>query len=204
MTAEFFLKGLLIGFSIAAPVGPIGVLCIRRSFADGTRMGLAAGMGAATADAAYGCVAGFGLSAVSNFLVGQQFWLRLIGGIFLCILGVKTFLSRPAADAANAKSGSLLATYASTLLLTLTNPSTILSFVAVFAGFGLGATPDYRAAAELVLGVFMGSALWWVILSGTVGLLRSRVNEAWMRAVNRLSGGLLFGFGIYALATVFF
>src|SRR5437868_3361367 len=143
MDLGFFLKGLIIGFSIAAPVGPIGVLCIRRSLAEGTRVGLVTGLGAATADALYGCVAGFGLSAISKFLDKQQFWLGLLGGIFLCYLGVKTFLSRPASNAAEAKSGGFFMTYASTLLLTLTNPSTILSFVAVFAGFGLAESPDF-------------------------------------------------------------
>ncbi|MGV3754353.1 MAG: LysE family translocator [Verrucomicrobiota bacterium] len=196
---SFLLQGLLIGFSIAAPVGPIGVLCIRRSLADGPRAGLVVGMGAATADAAYGCVAGFGLTAISSFLVGQQFWLGLIGGLFLCWLGVRTFMSPPATDAAKAQGDRLAAIYFSTLLLTLTNPATILSFVAVFAGMGLGAAPDYGAASVMVLGVFLGSACWWLILSNGVSLFRSRVTPAWMRGINRLSGGLLIAFGLYAL-----
>jgi threonine/homoserine/homoserine lactone efflux protein len=197
---SFFLKGIVIGFSIAAPVGPIGILCIRRSLAEGPWIGLATGLGAATADAAYGCVAAFGLTAVSSFLVSQKFWLGLIGGAFLCYLGVRTFLSRPAEHAAAAvQTNGLFGAYASTLFLTLTNPMTILSFVAVFAGFGLGASPDYLAASVLVLGVFAGSALWWLILSGGVGSLRSRVKANWMQAVNRFSGALIFCFGLYAL-----
>src|SRR5688572_6374667 len=103
----FFLKGLAIGFCIAAPVGPIGVLCIRRSLAEGMLIGLATGLGAATADAAYGCVAGFGLTAISDFLVGQRFWLGLIGGIFLCYLGIRTFFSKPAEQAATAQGRGL-------------------------------------------------------------------------------------------------
>src|SRR5271154_4876772 len=95
MTLNFFAKGMIIGFSIAAPVGPIGVLCIRRSLAEGRQIGLATGLGAATADAAYGCVAGFGLTVISTFLVGQRMWLSLIGGLFLCYLGVRTFMSKP-------------------------------------------------------------------------------------------------------------
>ena len=129
---DIFLKGLGIGFCIAAPVGPIGVLCIRRSLADGMALGLAAGLGAATADAAYGCVAGFGLTAVSSFLMRQQFWLALVGGGFLCWLGLRTFLSRPADEAARTRGGGMVSTYGSTLLLTLANPATILSFLAVF------------------------------------------------------------------------
>ena len=200
MTAGFFLKGLIIGFSIAAPVGPIGVLCIRRSLEQGTLAGLTAGLGAATADAVYGCIAGFGLTAVSGFLVRQQFWLALVGGVFLCYLGVRTFLSRPAEQAATLGTGSLAATYGTTFLLTLSNPATILSFVAVFAGFGLGQAADYAAAVVLVLGVFTGSALWWMILSGGVGLIRNRVNVQWMKAINRLSGCILLAFGLYALS----
>jgi threonine/homoserine/homoserine lactone efflux protein len=200
MEPGFFLKGVAIGFSIAAPVGPIGVLCIRRSLGDGVWIGFLAGLGAATADSAYGCVAGFGFTAISGFLVRQQLWLGLGGGVFLCHLGVRAFLSRPAAQAVSAGSDRALAVYGSTLLLTLSNPATILSFAAAFAGFGLGMSVDYRAAGSLVFGVFIGSALWWLILSGAVGMLRSRVDSKWMQTVNRVSGGMLFVFGIYALS----
>ncbi|MEK8036689.1 MAG: LysE family transporter, partial [candidate division NC10 bacterium] len=183
------LRGLVIGFSIAAPVGPIGVLCIRRTLADGRAVGFAAGLGAATADALYGAVAGFGLTVVSTALVGQQGWLRLVGGAFLCWLGARTFLARPGEAAAPATLGAgLAAAYASTLVLTLTNPMTILSFAAVFAGLGVGAAgAGYGAAAVLVLGVFAGSALWWLVLSGAVGLLRHRVTPRGLRWVNRAS-----------------
>src|SRR6266704_4309259 len=118
MALNFMLKGLAIGFSIAAPVGPIGVLCIRRTLAEGRLCGFTSGLGAATADAVYGCVAGFGLTAVSNLMVSQQTWLRLIGGLFLCYLGVKSFFARPAQSAAAPKSGALAGAYASTFLLT--------------------------------------------------------------------------------------
>ena len=194
------LKGLAIGFSIAAPVGPIGALCIRRSLAEGMLIGFATGLGAATADAAYGAVAAFGLTAISDFLVGQKFWLGLVGGIFLCYLGVRTLFSRPAEHAANAQGRGLAGAYVSTLFLTLTNPMTILSFVAVFAGFGLAAAVDYGDASILVLGVFLGSAGWWLILSSVVGMLSSRVNTTWTRPVNWLSGAIICGFGVYALA----
>jgi threonine/homoserine/homoserine lactone efflux protein len=203
MAPAFLLKGLVMGFCIAAPVGPIGVLCIRRSLAYGQLHGFVTGMGAATADALYGCVAAFGLTVISDFLVGQRFWLSLVGGVFLCYLGARTFLSRPAEQAASARADGLLSAYVSTLALTLTNPITILSFVAAFAGFGLGTSPDYASAAAMVLGVFLGSATWWLILSGGVGSLRSRIRPAWLQAVNRLSGAVIFGFGAYALASLF-
>jgi len=202
MTLHLFVTGLILGFSIAAPVGPIGVLCIRRSLTEGRWMGLATGLGAATADAAYGCIAGFGLTSVSDFLGGQKFWLGLFGGVFLCYLGVRTFLSRPSEKAAEARGGSLISAFLSTLLLTLANPMTILSFVAVFARFGLSATPDFLAASSLVLGVFVGSASWWLLLSNGVGLFRSRISSSWMLAVNRLSGVIIFAFGLFALATL--
>ncbi|MBS1966520.1 MAG: LysE family transporter, partial [Chloroflexi bacterium SZAS-1] len=166
MDATLLLKGLLIGFSIAAPVGPIGALCIRRTLANGRAAGLVSGLGAATADAMYGCIAGFGLTFISSLLMSQQLWLKLIGGAFLCYLGIRTLLARPAAQAANASGVGLFGAYASTFFLTLTNPTTILSFLAVFAGLGLAsAAGNYGAAALLVLGVFIGSALWWLLLS---------------------------------------
>jgi threonine/homoserine/homoserine lactone efflux protein len=202
MAFNFLVKGLAIGVSIAAPVGPIGLLCIRRSLERGRMAGLATGLGAATADAAYGCIAAFSLSAVSRFLLAEVTWLRLGGGVALCWLGVRTFLSAPARREAQAGSGGLASAYLSSLLLTLANPMTILSFVAVFAGLGLAASPDFAAAGTLVAGVFVGSGLWWLLLSASVARMRHRVGDGWMRAINRLSGGLIVAFGLYALSTL--
>jgi threonine/homoserine/homoserine lactone efflux protein len=204
MILNFMFKGMVVGFAIAAPVGPIGVLCIRRSLAEGRQVGLVTGLGAATADAVYGCVAAFGLTVISGFLVGHRSWLAFFGGLFLCYLGVRTFMSKPPRQGLKIRSGGLLAAYLSTLFLTLTNPTTILSFAAVFAGFGLGATPDYLAASALVAGVFLGSAFWWFVLSSGVAVFRSRVSLVWMQAVNRLWGCVLAVFGLYALSTLFF
>jgi threonine/homoserine/homoserine lactone efflux protein len=203
MFLQWLGKGLLIGFSIAAPVGPIGVLCIRRSLAEGRQIGLATGLGAATADAVYGCVAAFSLTAVSGFLVRQVFWLALLGGFFLCYLGVRTFTSRPCEQAAQATGAGLWGAYLSTLVLTLTNPMTILSFVAVFAGIGFGTSAAFSNAAVLVVGVFVGSALWWVLLSTSVALLRARVTAGWMQSVNQVSGLIILAFGLYSLSTLF-
>ncbi|HNP72976.1 MAG TPA: LysE family transporter [Kouleothrix sp.] len=204
MDATLLLKGLLIGFSIAAPVGPIGALCIRRTLANGRAAGLVSGLGAATADAMYGCIAGFGLTFISSLLMSQQLWLKLIGGAFLCYLGIRTLLARPAAQAANASGVGLFGAYASTFFLTLTNPTTILSFLAVFAGLGLAsAAGNYGAAALLVLGVFIGSALWWLLLSGGVALLRARITPAALVWVNRVSGLIILAFGVGALASLF-
>jgi threonine/homoserine/homoserine lactone efflux protein len=203
MDIGLLLRGLLIGFSIAAPVGPIGVLVIRRTLAEGRVAGLATGMGAATADALYGCVAGFGLTAISGLLLENQLWVRLIGGLFLCYLGVRAFLAAPAERAADAPSSSLLGAYVATLGLTLSNPTTILSFVAILAGLGVGvAGGSYGAAALLVLGVFIGSALWWLLLSGGVNLLRLRLTPGALRWVNRASGLIILGFGTLALGSI--
>lgn len=201
---DLFLQGLVLGFSIAAPVGPIGVLCIRRTLAEGRAVGLASGLGAATADAAYGLVAAFGLTAISSALVGQRFWLGLLGGLFLLYLGVRTLLARPAERAASAESRQGLAgAFLSTLALTLTNPMTILSFVAIFAGLGVATGADYGAAALLVGGVFLGSAAWWLTLSLLVGALRSRFDSRALLWVNRLSGVIILGFGAAALGSSF-
>ena len=200
MDYSFLFRGLVIGFSIAAPVGPIGVLCIRRTLTDGRASGLATGLGAATADGMYGCVAGFGLTFISGILIDQQTWLRLFGGLFLCYLGIKTLLSKPVEQAATAGGRGLLGSYASTFLLTVTNPMTILSFAAIFAGLGLANTDgSYVSALILVLGVFLGSASWWLLLSGGVGLFREKFNTQGLLWVNRISGVVITVFGMIAL-----
>jgi len=201
MDMSLFLRGLAIGFSIAAPVGPIGVLCIRRTLAEGRASGLASGLGAATADAVYGCVAGFGLTFISNVLIGQQMWLRLVGGVFLCYLGLKTLLARPTRETAPTGANSLVGAYASTFLLTLTNPMTVLSFAAIFAGLG-GVSGNYVSAATLVLGVLIGSALWWLTLSTGVSLFRTKFTPHGLRWVNRISGLVIAGFGLLALLSL--
>jgi len=199
MDISLFFRGLVIGLSIAAPVGPIGVLCIRRTLADGRAAGFASGLGAATADALFGCVAGFGLTFISGVLLEQQLWLRLVGGLFLCYLGVKTLLSRPAEVVATAQGKGLFGAYTSTLFLTATNPLTIFAFAAIYAGLG-AAAGDYGTALTLVAGVFTGSALWWLLLSGGVSLFRAKFDARSLLWVNRISGVVIVGFGILALS----
>ena len=197
---QIFLKGLLLGFSIAAPVGPIGVLCIRRTLAEGRLIGFLSGLGAATADMLYGAIAAFGLSALQALLVGQANWLRIFGGIFLVYLGAKTFLSKPAEQAAGVSRGGIFGAYLSTFLLTLTNPMTILSFIAIFAGLQVGASiAGYLSPILLVAGVFCGSAAWWLTLSFLVGQVRGLLEAGWMIWVNRISGVVILSFGFAAL-----
>jgi len=203
MTPALLIRGIVIGFSIAAPVGPIGVLCIRRTLADGRAAGLATGLGAATADAIYGCLAAFGLTVVTHALLGAGIWIRVIGGAFLAYLGIQTLLARPSDDAARTGGIGLFGAYASTFALTLTNPMTILSFLAVFAALGVGTThPEPLAAVTLVIGVFLGSALWWLTLSGGVTLLRARFDARRLRWVNWISGLILIAFGFGAIVSV--
>jgi len=197
------IKGVIIGFSIAAPVGPIGVLCIRRTLADGKTAGLISGLGAATADAVYGCIAGFSLTVISDLLIGLQMWLRVGGGLFLCFLGIRTLLARPASQAAVAGGNGLLSAYVSTFILTMTNPMTILSFAAIFSGLGIAsAKGDFLSAGLLVVGVFSGSTLWWFLLSGGVGLFRLRFDPERLLWVNRLAGIIIVSFGLLALVGI--
>lgn len=197
-----FIKGLIIGFAIAAPVGPIGVLCIQRSLHDGFKMGLMTGLGAAFADGTYGLIAGFGLTALSSLLIEHQFWIRLIGGLFLLYLGVKLFLTPSRERSAGNSEHSAWHALGTTFLLTLTNPATILSFIAVFAGLGLSTTSsDYTHAIILVLGITIGSAIWWLLLSGGVAfILHHRLSPTVMRGINRFSGIIILAFGIFSLS----
>ena len=202
MSWSALVTGGILGFSIAAPVGPVGALTIRRTLAQGRLAGFLTGLGAATADSFYGAVAAFGLTLVTSFLVAQQSWLTLLGGLFLCYLGVMTFIAKPAPIEHVAPVSSLVGAYASTVLLTLTNPATILSFMGIYAGLGLrDAVSDYFGASVFVFGVFIGSAAWWLLLSMGVGALKHRVSTHGLRWINRVSGALIAAFGLLVLVT---
>ncbi len=203
MSIELFARGLIIGFAIAAPVGPIGMLVIRRTLAEGRLLGLLTGLGAAVADSLYGCVGAFGLTFISSFLMGYVLWTKLIGGAFLIYLGISTFRARPQEGSGNTSKVRYLKAFVSTLALTLTNPATILSFMAMFAGLGLGMkSGDYGAAGIVVAGVFVGSALWWLLLSGGVALIRHKLKPETLKWINYGSGAFLSAFGIYALLSL--
>jgi len=200
MDCRLLLQGILLGFSIAAPVGPIGVLCIRRTLAEGHLSGLVSGLGAATADAIYGTIAACGLVFVVTPLIRQQAWLGAIGGAFLCFLGIRTLVSEPVQSTVDERRRGLLASYASALFLTLTNPMSILAFAAIIGSVGGAASAgNQTSAALLVLGVFIGSAIWWLVLSSAVSLFRQRFTLRALRWTNRLSGLLLLGFGLVSL-----
>ncbi len=188
MDPALLVRGFALGFVIAAGVGPISLLVIRRTLAEGRVVGLASGFGVATADATYGGIAAFGLSAITDVLVGGRRVLGLVGGLFLLWLAWNAIRSRPGAEAAvTERRGGLVGAYLSILGLTLANPMTILSFGALFAGSGLtGSNP--AESAMITLGVFAGSTAWWIVLTSAIAVLRSRVTPRWLRTVNIVSG----------------
>lgn len=205
MGINLFIKGLIIGVSIAAPVGPIGILCIKRTLSEGRWAGLVSGLGAACADAIYGMIAGFGITFISNFLVNQQSYFRLIGGMFLFFLGVKTIFSKPAPMQEHLPTKGMAGKFLSTFALTLTNPMTILSLAAIFSGVGLiDPKVGYATAMLLIIGVFCGSALWWLFLSTLVASFRAKLDRIALQWVNRVSGTIILFFSIYLLIRLFF
>lgn len=193
-------KGFIIGFSIAAPVGPIGILCINRTLKAGLAAGLLSGLGAAFADAFYGFIAGIGFVAISTFLLRYEIFIRLFGGLFLGYLGLKIFFSQHQTNAPKDAAQSLWQDFFSTFLLTLTNPATILSFIAIYSGLDImqnGA--HFQEASLIVLGVFMGSLLWWGILCSGIHLVHHKLSESTMTWLNRMCGAILILFGLFAL-----
>ncbi len=206
------LKGIFLGLAIAAPVGPIALLCIRRTLTQGRLAGLVSGFGAATADGLYGMVAAFGLSAISDLLIDHTDYLQLVGGLFLCYLGLTTFFAKPASvltrsDSLNAPGVpnaklTVIGSYSSTLVLTLTNPATIFSFIAIFAGLSI-TQASYLNSVTLVFGVFTGSVLWWMVLVSGVVYLRNRLTperlSRFNQGANKVFGAMIFGFGMAAL-----
>lgn len=203
MGISFLLKGLIIGFIIALPVGPIGVLCIRRTLTEGRVSGFVSGLGSATSDAIYGGIAKFGLAFILNFLINQQFWLRLVGGVFLCYLGIRTFLSNPADRVVSARSNGFIGAYTSTFFLAIINPMIILTFIAIFAGLGIATeSGNCASAGVLVTGLFSGSALWWFLLSRGVSIFRVKFNSCGLQWINRISSVIITTFGVIVLLSL--
>lgn len=197
------LNGVLIGIVVAAPIGPVNLICIRRTLAYGRTNGFVSGLGAAIGDAIFAAVAAFGLTAAASLLMMFGDWLQAVGGVFLIALGIHTYLNKPADnEAVNAKtSGKLAAAVLATFVLTITNPATMLGFVAIFGGVGglVTTEPSMLTAGLLVIAVFLGSSLWWLGVTMTVGLLRDRMTDQTLVLINRVSGGLIISFGIFIL-----
>jgi len=212
MDIIFFLKGLVIGFVIAAPLGPIGILCARRTLTHGRQAGFLSGMGASTADVLYGFIAAFGLTFISDIVLSYQFWLRLTGGVILCFIGVKTFMEKPdrkglllTLEKEKRKEKRHAGMYTSTFFLSLTNPMTIFSLAAVFAGVGIAGTRgNVLSAAVLLLGVFLGSVLWWLFILGVFSVFKRRFKRNELQWINRIAGLIIAVSGVLALTSLIY
>jgi threonine/homoserine/homoserine lactone efflux protein len=201
MDASILLKGMIVGFAMAVPIGPLGVLCIRKTLTEGRLPGLVIGLGAASADALYSGIAAFGLTIVMNVLQGQAFWVRLVGGLFLLILGIRTLRAKRNTDPLRLFEGrGAWGIYASSFLIALTNPLTIFAFIAVFATFGLAQGRGILEASLLVFGVFVGSNLWFLTLGSVATLFHGRITAGGMRWVGRVAGILIIVSGIVLFA----
>jgi threonine/homoserine/homoserine lactone efflux protein len=199
---EHLLKGLGIGFAIAAPIGPINLLCLRRSLTEGRRVGFVSGLGAAAADTTYAALAAVGVTTVISFVLGHSVWLHLFGGLFLVVLGVLTMRAQPPprATVAPIRVGRFRGVFFSTYLLTLTNPMVLIAFTGAFAAFGL----DWQSSRaldvlELIGGVFVGSSLWWLTLTMLAGTFRHHLDDGRLRWINRIAGAVMAGCGVWQL-----
>jgi threonine/homoserine/homoserine lactone efflux protein len=202
MEPIFFIKGLIIGFGMAVPIGPLGIMCIRKTLAEGHSRGLMIGIGAATADSLYSSVAAFGLTFISDVIASQHFWLRLVGGSLLLYLGIRTFRAKRKDPTIPVINKRLLESYVSAFLLALTNPMTFFAFVAVFAAFGLGHKLNVISACILVIGVFTGSCLWFLTLGFVATLFRKKLDAGGLRWVNKISGVLIILSGLAAFVSM--
>lgn len=202
MDPLYFLKGLIVGFGLAVPIGPTGVLCVRKTLAEGRSRGLTIGLGAATADSLCGTVAAFGLTFISDLIAVQQWWMRPVGGGVLLVLGIRTFLARRRDSEIPTNSKGLLGSYFAAFLLALTNPLTVFAFVAVFAALGLGHSLAVPSAGLLVFGVFTGSWLWFLTLGSTAMLFRKNLDVRGLGWVNKIAGILIMLSGIAAVVSI--
>lgn len=200
MDAWLFWKSVSIGVAVAAPVGPMSLLCIQRTLDHGRPAGLTFGAGIAAADLTYAAIAAFGVTAVSSLLMTGSYWIKLIGSLLLIVLAVRIALSKPTADSHKTVAGSGLRAFATAYGLTLANPPTILFFAGIFASVATLAT--VLQSVIFSAGVFAGSMMWWIVLTTLVTRTAARMNPPLMAWINRMSGLVLMGFAVYALATL--
>jgi threonine/homoserine/homoserine lactone efflux protein len=203
MPIYHIIQGILIGLVVAVPVGPLGLLCINRSLMLGALAGLASGLGVASADSLAAGIAALGISLISDFLIEHQLILRLVGGVFLCVLGYRIYRTEPAVRVPTISTNGLVGAYMTTFFLTFSNPVTILSFIAIYAGWHVPSLHGhYLAAAFLMAGVFIGSGIWWVVLFAGLTLFRLNISHGFLGLVHRVSGVLIVGFGVAVLLSL--
>jgi threonine/homoserine/homoserine lactone efflux protein len=207
------ISGAIIGLIVAVPIGPVNLLCIRRTLALGSLNGFMSGLGAAAGDGCFAVVTAFGFTAVVQLINGFAGTLELVGGVLLLIFGVSTYFSDPLhgrgverATSRQADAPSLLRAFASTFALTITNPATLFGFAALMAGLGgiSGGKASFRDASLVVAGVVAGSSLWWFTLATVVGLFHARIDAAVMKVINHASGIIVALFGVGVLGHLIF
>ncbi|MFA5331241.1 MAG: LysE family transporter [Methanoregula sp.] len=204
METGLFVHGIIIGIALAAPVGPIALMCLHRTFSQGRLHGIVSGLGIATADAFYAAVAAFGLALISDFLLARQWFFRLFGGLALMAVGIRIFISAPPSIEDQPEPASYLAGYSTMLALTLANPLTILFFTIIIPGFGVVIKGDsWIVPAAFVAGVFIGEIIWWVLLCGSVGSVRAYLTRERLHLINRIAGLVIAVFGIALIVSLF-
>ncbi|MCU7493912.1 MAG: LysE family translocator [Ignavibacteria bacterium] len=204
MIVEYFLKGFLIGLAMTISIGPLTIMCIRETLAEGQLRGLAVGLGASTGDLFYSSVAAFGITIISDFLIAERFWIHLVGGIILFVMGFRMFRAEPPDPNNRLRNGGVLKLYISAAIIALTNPITIFAFLALFATVGLASEYNSLHALAIVTGVFTGSYIWFVVLTFGIKFFRSKFDMRRMRLANKIAGILVFIAGIYAIVSLFF
>ncbi|MGE5682080.1 MAG: LysE family translocator [Bacillota bacterium] len=202
MLVTFFLKGIIVGLAMTISIGPITIMCIRETLATGQSRGLVIGLGASTGDLFYSTIAAFGLTVISDALIAQQFWIRLIGGIILFFLAAKTFRSEPADPKVYVNNGGMIKLYLTSVLIAATNPITIFAFLALFATFGLANEYNHLRALAIVTGVFVGSFAWFIVLTAAIRLFRHKFDVYKLRIANKIAGALIFIAGVIAVLSL--
>lgn len=199
---SFLLKGYFIGMLLAFPIGPVGIICVRRMLVEGRRIGIASGFGAAAADALYAAAAGLGLGLVSSVLTVEKFWMHLFGGLFLIGMGVYLFLAKAHSKTYQIQGRGVVSAFITTFFITLANPAVFFSYAGIMAGLGLAhAANSLLDHALVIAGVFTGSASWWLVIAYSPHFAET-MDHANIRILNRVTGVILCGFGLWALLTI--
>ena len=205
MDVSLFIQGIIIGLTLAAPVGPLALICIQRTVTEGRLHGIFSGIGVATADSFYAAVTFLGLTVISGLIIAQQYLFRFLAGVVLILIGIRVFLSIPSAISAKTEHETYLKDYLSMVALAIANPLTLVFFLVILPGYGVVIHgTSFLSAAEFVAGVFFGSTVWWVVLCGSIGSVRSRISAENLGRINRVSGLLIscFGAGVLILLVI--
>jgi threonine/homoserine/homoserine lactone efflux protein len=197
MNVSLFVQGIIIGLTLAVPVGPLALICIQRTVKEGRLHGIFSGIGVATADSFYAAVTILGLTVISGLIITHQYLFRFLAGVVLILIGIRVFLSIPSAMSAKTEHETYLKDYLSMVALAIANPLTLVFFVVILPGYGVVInTTSLLTTAEFVAGVFFGSTVWWVVLCGSIGSVRSRLSQENLGRINQVSGLFISCFGV--------